>query len=232
MSSKHPLPPVGHTVAAVQSPVVEVGGEGSGAEDCMLSSSLRGLESAKYRRLPSVQEDQCLPNAASAANNAAVDVSSIETLLQRAQLSSSSRRREPKDLSKDQLPPDPGPRPRSSALKPDFSLEALKDFTQRAPSSSKTLERLLSYENVPRPPTSKKDKDSRPVSKIERMSQSEARGLLRQASLERLGSSKLSSLVSAGPKGRGYSINGTALKDSGRIPTPEGRMVVSLFNFF
>jgi len=236
LNSKHvPLPPVGQTMTSSALPpatgldMAEGSTTGFGSDDCVLSTSL----SAKYRRLPSVQEDQCISSSSQGDDpSPTVDVASLETLLQRTQLSGSSRHRGDQKLGgKEEVKPDiapaPASRPRSSNLQPsDLTLEALREFTSRAPSSSKTLERLLNYEHLPRPPTSTKpDKEPRPVSKIsniERMSQSEARGLLRQASLERLGSSKLTSLVGNGAKSRGFPL----VKDAaGRIQTPEGRMV-------
>lgn len=249
LSAHRPLPPVGQTIAsptvAVASPTVDYYHEGSSpSDDGVVSSSLRPLESAKFRRLPAVAEDGCLTaENETATAHAALDLglNNLETIVQRSQLTSSSRRRNkpsPDHMlpGKSELLPldsstnkDNQSRPHST--KPEFSLDALKDLSHVAPATSRALERLLSLDS-PHPPSTKKDKDhvhSRPrskISNIEPMSQSEARGLLRQASLEHVASSKLGSLVASGAgKLNRNSLTSTALKEVGRICTPEGRMV-------
>ena len=102
------------------------------------------------------------------------------------------------------------------------------------------LTRLLSRDNaqnsskdfplelMPRPPSSAKPPGTMDRQKgiiLESLSQQEARGLLRQASIERLGSSNLiSNFVPSASKPQ---VSSLALKDQGQVPSPEGRLLVS-----
>lgn len=84
-------------------------------------------------------------------------------------------------------------------------------------------------ELTPRPPTTSKYSSGVERQKglvLESLSQQEARGLLRQASLERLGSSNISSFVTSASKAKGFTF-----KDQGRVATPEGRLLVSICSF-
>ena len=74
-----------------------------------------------------------------------------------------------------------------------------------------------------RPTTSSRHKQGQGLL-LESLTSQEARGLLRQTSLERLGSSKISSYARSTSKSRsGYTYNGD------RIYTPEGTRIVSIF---
>lgn len=87
----------------------------------------------------------------------------------------------------------------------------------------------LALENLVRPPTSKYNLDRKQGLMLESLSQSEARGLLRQASIERLGSSKLANFVRSASKSRAsYHLGSANPVEGSRVSTPEGRLVVSL----
>ena len=102
--------------------------------------------------------------------------------------------------------------------------------TTTSASSSKRGKDLTTLESLVRPPTSKYSSLERKQGlMLESLSQSEARGLLRQASIERLGSSKLANFVRSASKSRAsYHLSSANLKDGSRVSTPEGRLVVSL----
>lgn len=141
----------------------------------------------------------------------------------------------------------------SSSRRRELTVDSIKE-TFRPPTSSKARERKkeLSYENLKdvfsRPTTSaRKDTtlgslketlgrssskygllDRRKEFTLESLSSSEARamsGLLRQASLERIGSSRIGNFVTSASKSR---IGNYHVGTNGRIPTPDGRIVVSL----
>lgn len=120
----------------------------------------------------------------------------------------------------------------------EITLGAFKDLSIRPSTSSRGLDQLLSHTGesesprketlqtlVPRPPTSSKYGTGEHKGLVlESLSQQEARGLLTQASLERLGSSNISNFVASGSKNR---VPNFALKEQGRIMTPDGRLLVS-----
>ena len=77
-----------------------------------------------------------------------------------------------------------------------------------------------------RPTTSSRHKQGQGLL-LESLTSQEARGMLRQTSLERLGSSKIPSYVQSASKSRsGYTYNGD------RIYTPEGTRIVSSLNLY
>lgn len=205
------------------------------------------FESAKLSRLPSVQEDQPHSSPTPAKMSTPLlgvnESDSLQAILKQAQLS--GLRKEIKELSQELQEATRSP---TSSRKKDNTLDYLKESLSLRPNTStRGLDKLLATSGresaAGRPTTSSKkektlDTLGRPTTSskysnlerkqgivLESLSHTEARGLLRQASLERLGSSKISSYIQSTSKSRaGFSLSGGG---QGRIGTPEGRIVVS-----
>ena len=102
-----------------------------------------------------------------------------------------------------------------------------RSFIPKERSSSRhgKMSPSLKEGNLGRPHTSNRHKQSQGLL-LESLTSQEARGLLRQTSLERLGSSKISSIVRSASKSRsGYNYNGE------RIYSPDGSRIVSSSSF-
>ncbi|XP_033756479.1 AN1-type zinc finger protein 4-like [Pecten maximus] len=143
-----------------------------------------------------------------------------------------------KDLAlesfKDSLRPPTSSKNKQKLKGSDLTIESLKEVLGRPTTSSRdvTLESL--QETFGRPTTSSRYKglERRKEITLESLSTSEARamsGLLRQASLEKIGSSRIGNIgnfVPSGSKSRlsNYTFGSPALPD-GRMTTPEGRLV-------
>ena len=173
------------------------------------------LTSASSSRPADGHQHEQASAAHSSASNASKKELTLEALKETLKLplsssstSSKSNERLSRDVSVDHLSI-----PSTSARK-DLTFESLKETLGKPLSSSKfgSLDR------------------KRGEITLESLSQAESRvmsGLLRQASIERLGSSKISTFVHSASKSRGgFTLGSAGLKD-GRIPTPEGRLVVS-----
>lgn len=93
---------------------------------------------------------------------------------------------------------------------------------ERSSSRHGNISPSLKEGSLGRPRTSSRHKQSQGLL-LESLTSQEARGLLRQTSLERLGSSKISSIVRSASKSRsGYNYNGE------RIYSPDGSRIVSI----
>lgn len=130
---------------------------------------------------------------------------------------------------KDTLQP-PSTSKSKQKMKGDLTIENLKEVLGRPPTTSKdvTLESL--QESLGRPTTSSRFKglDRRKEFTLESLSTSEARamsGLLRQASLEKIGSSRIGNFAPSGSKSRlgNYALGNTS--QEGRIISPEERLL-------
>lgn len=133
---------------------------------------------------------------------------------------------------KDTLQP-PSTSKSKQKMKGDLTIENLKEVLGRPPTTSKdvTLESL--QESLGRPTTSSRFKglDRRKEFTLESLSTSEARamsGLLRQASLEKIGSSRIGNFGPSGSKSRlgNYALGNTS--QEGRIISPEERLLVGV----
>jgi hypothetical protein len=116
-------------------------------------------------------------------------------------------------------------------LNNDITIENLKEVLGRPNTSSRDLMLESLQETFGRPTTSSRYKgmERRKEFTLESLSTSEARamsGLLRQASLEKIGSSRIGNFTGSKSRLGNYSI-GPSVQD-GRITTPEGRLVVGL----
>ena len=128
--------------------------------------------------------------------------------------------------------------PQRSHKKKDLSLATLREsLAQKVPKRKEEVPRQASsnkkevtfdaiHETLGHPGTPDRKREFA----LESLSQTEARamsGMLRQAAMEPLGSSRISSFIRSASRSRaGFSLNNSNL-NSGRISTPEGRMVVS-----
>lgn len=116
-------------------------------------------------------------------------------------------------------------------LKNDLTIENIKEVLGRPNTSSRDIMLESLQETLGRPPTTTsryKGLERRKEFTLESLSSSEARamsGLLRQASLEKIGSSRIGNFTGSKSRLGNYSI-GPSVQD-GRITTPEGRLVVS-----
>lgn len=133
------------------------------------------------------------------------------------------------------------PQPPSSSsksknrIKGDISIENLKEVLAKPAitSTSRSRDTMLESlrETFGRPTASTRHSGKKEFT-LESLSTSEARamsGLLRQASLEKIGSSHIGNFVASSSKTRlssNYPISAAGVPD-GRITTPEGRLVVS-----
>lgn len=113
-------------------------------------------------------------------------------------------------------------------LKNDLTIENLKEVLGRPNTSSRDLMLESLQETFGRPTTSSRYKglERRKEFTLESLSTSEARamsGLLRQASLEKIGSSRIGNFTGSKSRLGNYSL-GPSVQD-GRITTPEGRLV-------
>lgn len=113
-------------------------------------------------------------------------------------------------------------------LKNDLTIENLKEVLGRPNTSSRDLMLESLQETFGRPTTSSRYKglERRKEFTLESLSTSEARamsGLLRQASLEKIGSSRIGNFTGSKSRLGNYNI-GPSVQD-GRITTPEGRLV-------
>ncbi|OWF37826.1 AN1-type zinc finger protein 4-like [Mizuhopecten yessoensis] len=143
-----------------------------------------------------------------------------------------------KDLAmesfKDSLRPPTSSKNKQKLKGGDLTIESLKEVLGRPTTSSRDLTLESLQETFGRPTTSSRYKglERRKEITLESLSTSEARamsGLLRQASLEKIGSSRIGNIgnfVPSGSKSRlsNYTFGSPALPD-GRITTPEGRLV-------
>lgn len=136
---------------------------------------------------------------------------------------------------KDTLQPPPSTSKSKQKLKGDLTIENLKDVLGRPPTSNKDLTLESLQESLGRPNTSSRFKglDRRKEFTLESLSTSEARamsGLLRQASLEKIGSSRIGNFVPNGSKSRlgNYALGNS--NQEGRIISPEERLLVCVFN--
>ncbi|XP_064638407.1 AN1-type zinc finger protein 4-like [Lineus longissimus] len=203
------------------------------------------LDSATLKRsLSSVKEDLA-SNSRPVSGTRKTKESETAKLLSKKDSAASIKRRDSLKSEKDI--------PRSgSARKKDVTLETLKETLKPPPSTKFERKKDFGYdpigpttsssrkevtleslkESFGRPTTSSKyaNKERKKEFMIESLSSEEARamsGLLRQASIERLGSSKIGNFVSgSASKSRlgGYPIGGAGIKE-GRVPTPEGRLM-------
>lgn len=140
-----------------------------------------------------------------------------------------------KESFKDSLRPPTSSKTKQKLKGGDLTIESLKEVLGRPTTSSRDLTLESLQETFGRPTTSSRYKglERRKEITLESLSTSEARamsGLLRQASLEKIGSSRIgniSNFVPSGSKSRlsNYTFGSSALPD-GRITTPEGRLVV------
>ncbi|XP_069123735.1 AN1-type zinc finger protein 4-like [Argopecten irradians] len=143
-----------------------------------------------------------------------------------------------KDLTlenfKDSLRPPTSSKNKQKLKSSDLTIESLKEVLGRPTTSSRDLTLESLQETFGRPTTSSRYKglERRKEITLESLSTSEARamsGLLRQASLEKIGSSRIGNIgnfVPSGNKSRlsNYAFGSPALPD-GRMTTPEGRLV-------
>jgi hypothetical protein len=204
------------------------------------------LDSANLKRsLSSVKEDLASNSRPCSGTRKAKDAESAKALTKKDNAASMKRR----DKSEKDIPGSGSSRLKDVTLEtlketlippPSTKFEHKKDFgyDSMGPTASSshrevTIESLK--ESFGRPTTSSNkyaNKERKKEFMIESLSSEEARamsGLLRQASIERLGSSKIGNFVnSSASKSRlgGYPIGGAGIKE-GRIPTPEGRLMVS-----
>lgn len=133
---------------------------------------------------------------------------------------------------KDTLQP-PSSSKTKQKMKGDLTIENLKEVLGRPQASNKDLTFESLQESLGRPTTSSRFKglERRKEFTLESLSTSEARamsGLLRQASLEKIGSSRIGNFVPSGSKSRlgNYALGNTS--QEGRIISPEERLLVCL----
>ncbi|XP_062598601.1 AN1-type zinc finger protein 4-like [Saccostrea cucullata] len=132
---------------------------------------------------------------------------------------------------KDTLQPPPSSSSKTKQkLKGDLTIENIKEVLGRPQASNKDLTLESLQESLGRPTTSSRFKglERRKEFTLESLSTSEARamsGLLRQASLEKIGSSRIGNFVPSGSKSRlgNYALGSTS--QEGRIISPEERLL-------